>query len=90
MNPILSKNETDSMRGVAILFIMLHNLLHWKVNTIENEYTFVLDRSQLFMEQLKEFNGSLWQDICSFLGGINSNHLYILINEFYLTVFDYP
>lgn len=68
MNPILSKSETDSMRGVAILFIMLHNLLHWKVNTIENEYTFVLDRSQLFMEQFKEFNGSLWQDICSFLG----------------------
>lgn len=68
MSPILSKNETNSMRGIAILFIILHNLTHWKVSVKENEYTFDPDRARLFIEHMKAFSVDFWQDICSFLG----------------------
>ena len=65
---ILSKDETTSMRGIAIIFIVLHNLLHLLLPTVENEFTFKLERSVTFAKYALEFNPSLWKDIFSFLG----------------------
>ena len=56
------------MRGVAIMFIMLHNLLHWILPTVENEFTFSIDRSLLFVERFVGLNTQLILDIFSFLG----------------------
>lgn len=68
MNMFLTKNETQSMRGVAIVFIVMHNLLHWLLPTIENEFTFSYDRTQLFWKEITNAQFDLWQDIFSFLG----------------------
>ena len=64
----LSRNETTSMRGVAIVFIMLHNLLHWVLPTKENEFSFSLERTQVFLERVVGLNSQLLLDVFSFLG----------------------
>jgi peptidoglycan/LPS O-acetylase OafA/YrhL len=56
------------MRGIAIIFIVLHNLLHLILPTTENEFTFHLARSITFAKCALEFNPTLWKDIFSFLG----------------------
>lgn len=56
------------MRGIAILFIVLHNLLHLLLPTKENEYIYVAQRSQVFLERLLENHPDLWMDLFSFLG----------------------
>ena len=68
MKPILSKNETTSMRGIAIVFIILHNLLHQVLPTIENEFIFSIERSRFFASTASGSNFTLYQDIFSFLG----------------------
>ena len=56
------------MRGIAIVFIVLHNLLHLLLPTTENEFVFSIDRSNTFAKVASEFPVTLWQDIFSFLG----------------------
>lgn len=68
MGQVLSKNETVSMRGVAILFIVLHNLLHLILPTTENEYIFSMDRSMVFWREVSAMGADLWLDVFSFLG----------------------
>ena len=65
---ILSKKSTTSMRGIAIIFIVLHNLLHLILPTTENEFTFHLARSVTFARCALEFNHTIWKDTFSFLG----------------------
>lgn len=64
----LSLTDTNSMKGVAITFIVWHNLIHWLIPLKENEFTFNIDYSKLFWEHIKELDSSLWMDIFSFLG----------------------
>ena len=43
---ILTKSQCDILRGLAIIGIFLHNFCHWlHGSNKENEYTFLLDRS---------------------------------------------
>ncbi len=56
------------MRGIAIAFIVLHNLLHILLPTIENEFVFNIERSNTFAKVASGFSPTLWQDIFSFLG----------------------
>lgn len=56
------------MRGIAITAIILHNLLHMLLPTVENEFTFNIERSNTFAKYALEFNSSFWKDIFSFLG----------------------
>ena len=64
----LSLTDTNSMKGVAITFIVWHNLIHSLIPLKENEFTFNIDYSKLFWEHIKELDSSLWMDIFSFLG----------------------
>lgn len=64
----LSKKDTTQMRGVAISFIVLHNLIHLVCPVKENEYVFDISNSQAFITNLCEMNLSFWKDIFSFLG----------------------
>ena len=60
---LLSKSETTSMRGVAIIFIILHNLLHWILPSVENEFDFSIERSFIFLERLMEYNYNLLAEL---------------------------
>lgn len=65
---LLSKKDTISMRGVAIMFIVIHNLLHLMYPIKENEFTFQLNYSHGFITHLCNMNLDLWKDVFSFLG----------------------
>lgn len=56
------------MRGVAIVFIMLHNLLHLVIPTLENEFVFQIERTRFFMNEVFSGGVDVVQDIFSFLG----------------------
>ncbi len=54
-NELLSKNQCNALRGIAIISIMLHNFCHWmspKVVILENEYNFNLFFSRRMWEYL--------------------------------------
>ncbi len=58
-NDLLSKNQCNALRGIAIIGIFLHNFCHWlnpKVVILENEYNFNLSFSQRMWNQLTEGN----------------------------------
>lgn len=65
---MLTRQDTDSMKGVAILFIVLHNLLHWISKTKENEFSYSVEKTKLFFENLFTNADTLWMDVFSFLG----------------------
>lgn len=56
------------MKGVAILFIVLHNLLHWISQIKENEFSYSPEKTKLFFENLVTNADTLWMDVFSFLG----------------------
>lgn len=56
------------MRGIAIIFIVLHNLLHLFLETTENEFIFSIARSNTFAKHALEFTPYFYKDIFSFLG----------------------
>lgn len=61
-------NDTNSMKGVAIIFIILHNLIHLIVPIKENEYSFRIEHSEMFISNLLNFQDGLWKEVFSFLG----------------------
>lgn len=65
---MITRNESESMKGVAILFIVLHNLLHMISNFGENEFFYSSDRTKLFLSNLFSNADTVWMDIFSFLG----------------------
>jgi peptidoglycan/LPS O-acetylase OafA/YrhL len=63
----ISLKDSNSMRGVAILFIVLHNLIHHIVPVKENEFAYTGSFFQEFMDSL--WNGdSFLMNVFSFLG----------------------
>lgn len=68
MSRKLELNDTLSMKGVAITFIILHNLIHLICPIKENEFNFNIDHSKAFISHLLNLNNDLWIDIFSFLG----------------------
>lgn len=65
---LLSRKDTASMRGVAIFFIVVHNLIHWVHPITENEFSFNIDSSKAFVSHLCALHPDLWKDVFSFLG----------------------
>lgn len=65
---MITRNESEEMKGVAILFIVLHNLLHMISNLGENEFFYSSDRTKLFLSNLFSNADTVWMDIFSFLG----------------------
>ena len=66
--PSISRQDSNSMRGVAILFIMIHNLAHLISTIEENEYVFSNDLYPKFINSLLTISDTLLLDIFSFLG----------------------
>lgn len=64
----LSLADTNSMKGVAIIFIVFHNLLHWLTPVQENEFVWSEENGQLFIEHLKTWDTTFWVDIFSYIG----------------------
>ena len=66
---MLTMAETQALRGLGILGIVLHNYCHFLGFAVkENEYTFTAERPQLFWEQLLSPDGNILIHIFSFLG----------------------
>ncbi len=66
----LSKNQTQIIKGVAILCIMLHNLFHW-MNTLngkENEFSFSSGNIHAFFSSLADSPQEFINIIFSYLG----------------------
>lgn len=64
----ISKNESLSMRGVAILCIAIHNLLHLLIFTHENEYVLHLSHTEGFVANIAARPAWALADTLSFLG----------------------
>lgn len=64
----LDLNDTLSMKGVAIIFIILHNLIHLICPIKENEFNFNVEHSNSFISHLLSAHNDLWIDVFSFLG----------------------
>ncbi len=64
----ISGSESQAMRGVAILCIMFHNFLHLILPTVENEFTFSILNTDIFVESLSTRPAWAMADIMSFLG----------------------
>ena len=64
----LSQKECNMMRGVAIFFILFHNLTRVMTECHENEFFYDLGNTNLFLNSLLNFDSSLWLNISTFLG----------------------
>lgn len=69
VNFTLSRQQTLIMRGVSIMFIMLHNLFHQYGNILsECEFSFAPGIIKMFFEKLKHGSEVFGYDMISFLG----------------------
>lgn len=64
----ISGSESQAMRGVAILCIVLHNFLHLTLPTIENEFSYSELRTDTFVDSLTTHPAWALADAMSFLG----------------------
>ena len=65
----LSKNECTVLRGLGILAILLHNYCHWLEGALmENELTFVQERSDAFYAYAVHPDGNAFLQFFSFFG----------------------
>lgn len=64
----ISGDESQSMRGIAILCIMFHNFLHLILPTVENEFSYDATRIEAFTHSLAQQPAWAMADIMSFLG----------------------
>ncbi len=68
-NSELSLRQSQALRGIAILGIVLHNYCHFlKFAVKENEYTFTADKPQQFWDALVSLNHDLFIHFFSFFG----------------------
>lgn len=68
--PSISQTESVAMRGIAIVGIMLHNLLHWgSLGFVpENESSFLTQNPDLLLEHFINSDSGLIWDLFSFFG----------------------
>lgn len=65
----ISKEQTNLMKGYAILFIFLHNFLHMRFCQ-ENEMTFSIDKSMAFFQSLVANPSDIIWNVFSFIGWV--------------------
>ena len=69
MNASLNIRQSQALRGIAILGIILHNYCHFlKFAVKENEYTFTAEKPQQLLEKLLALDSDLFIHILSFFG----------------------
>ena len=69
MNPTLNMRQSQALRGMAILGIILHNYCHFlKFAVKENEYTFTAEKPRQLLEKLLSLDADLFIHILSFFG----------------------
>jgi len=69
MQTNLTRNETNAMRGIAIIGIFLHNFLHWLQPMLkENEYMFHVDRVRSMWHTMLNPNADFVLQMLSFFG----------------------
>ena len=69
MNVSLNIRQSQALRGIAILGIILHNYCHFlKFAVKENEYTFTAEKPQQLLEKLLALDSDLFIHILSFFG----------------------
>lgn len=69
MTLYLTKQQSQALRGIAILGIILHNYCHFlKFAVKENEYTFTAEKPRLLLEKLLALDADLFIHILSFFG----------------------
>ena len=69
MNPTLNMRQSQALRGMAILGIILHNYCHFlKFAVKENEYTFTAEKPRQLLEKLLSLDTDLFIHILSFFG----------------------
>ncbi len=64
----ITLEESNSMRGVAILFIVIHNLVHLLVPIKENEFAYTPHMLSSFLDSIITAPGTLTANVFSFLG----------------------
>lgn len=65
----MKKIETQALRGIAILGIVLHNYCHFLGFAVkENEFKFDATRPALFLDKFLSIDTHLFVHLCSFLG----------------------
>lgn len=65
---IISREDSNSMKGVAILFIVIHNLVYLVVPMKESEFAFFPHLYGMFMNSLMTIPETFCADIFAFLG----------------------
>lgn len=66
---LLSRTESATLRGIAILGIILHNYCHFLGFAVkENEYKFDAERPMQFLDKLFSFDSDLFIHFFSFFG----------------------
>lgn len=68
MRNVITREDSNSMRGLAIVFIVLHNLIHHLSKVAENEFTFSIAKYDAFIDSMYFVKDSLWMDTFSFMG----------------------
>lgn len=69
---LLSKENSQILRGMAILAIMLHNFLHISQFGLsqENEMSFTAEKANAFFDNLLSGGWGIFGDLFSFLGWV--------------------
>ncbi len=82
----LSKHQTSYIKGVGILFIVLHNFLHWVApNPGENEFDFSITRGERLVNQIIETPTEIINILFSYFGHFGVQ-LFILISGYGLAL----
>lgn len=66
---LMNLNETLVLRGISILFIVLHNFVHWLPGAIvENQHAFYPERNYELVDSILNFSPDLLLDLISHYG----------------------
>ena len=65
----ISKDDTNIIKGVGILLIVLHNFFHWiSPSPGENEFNFSSERIFYFFKELYAYPGEVINILFSYFG----------------------
>ena len=83
----LTKEDTSILKGIGILCIIMHNLLHWAtpLNSKENEFWFVPENIFSFFNAFKDYPADSFNIFFSYLGHFGVQ-LFIFISGYGLAM----
>lgn len=81
---LVSRTESNALKGIAIICIVLHNVLHILLPVTENEFDFSSEKVSLF---LSDFSSKPISDLFSFYGWVGVS-VFIFVSGYGLAVSD--